>query len=122
MEILLVSWLSLAGSIASIVLAIVAIILGISARKESRANYESSQKTLAEVDKKAAVMEKAVTENFREILTTLTGTLQKIVDAQTPQKIPPEQQAIFALMAQNPELWGGFIRDAIAEGMKKSQK
>lgn len=63
--------------VASVVLAIFAIWLSKSAERESRANSEKTRDLLAEIDKRAAVTEKAVVESHQQLLNTVTGLLNQ---------------------------------------------
>ena len=69
---------SLITGVVSVVLAVFAIWLGRSAERESRANFEKTRDVLAEIDKRASVIEKTVTESQQHLLNTVTNLLNQI--------------------------------------------
>lgn len=81
---------SLVASIVSLVLAIVAINFSKTAEKDSRGNFERTQKmmlefydktkdVLAEIDKRATVTEKTVTDSQQQLLNTMTSLINETV-------------------------------------------
>ena len=104
-----VTWfevLSLLASLASLVLALVAIWFARATEKEARANYQRTKDVLGEIDKRAAVIETTVSESQRQLLDTMTNILNETV-------IPKKQdvgemlgaqliQALIPAMTQNP--------------------
>ena len=69
--------LSLLVGIASIVLAIVAIWLSNKLSSESRESLEKARQVLAEIDKRSTVMEEKVSENFSQLLRTVTDQVAR---------------------------------------------
>ena len=69
--------ISLTMGVTSIVLAVFAIWLGRSAERESRANFDKTKDLLAQIDKRAAVTEKAVAESHQQLLNTVTDLLNQ---------------------------------------------
>ena len=81
--------ITLVTGVASLILAIFAIWLGKSSERESRANFERTQNimreyyektkdVLAEIDKRAAVTEKTVTDSQQQLLDTVTNILKEM--------------------------------------------
>ena len=62
---------SLVVGFVSLVIAAIAMALGLLAQRESRSNYDRTKEVLAEIDKRAAVIEKTVTESERQLLETV---------------------------------------------------
>lgn len=78
------------------------------AAKESRENFEKTKDVLAEIDKKAAVIEKVVAENQRELL----DTVKKLA---LPEKPDFGEQVGLELMraaVQDPNMMNQFIEIA----------
>ena len=123
---------SLIIGVVSIVLAIFAIWLGRSAERESRANFDQTKDTmrdyydrtkevLAEIDKRAAVTEKTVTESQQQLLETVTNLLKQT--AVPPKTDPAEeaQQAFFQTMLQDPDK-GMQMIEKLAAFTQQSEK
>ena len=100
--------LSLITGVISLVLAGFAIWLGKSAERESRANFDRTQSmmadyydktkdVLAEIDKRAAVIEKTVAESHQQLLNTVTNLLSQIA---TPAKPDIGEQLGMEFMQQ----------------------
>ena len=88
-------WVSFIASLASLILALVAIWTSHQSAKEVRNNFERTQEVmssyqsktkevLAEIDKKSAVIEKTVSESQRELMTTMTRIINETI-------IPPKR-------------------------------
>lgn len=86
----LMDLVSLVSSIASLVLAIVAILAAKSSEKEVRNNFDKTQKmlieyenrmkeTLAEIDKKSAIIENTVSESQKDLMNTMTNIINETV-------------------------------------------
>ena len=86
----LINIISLISSIASLILAIVAIQAAKSSEKEVRDNFEKTQNmlieyesrmkaTLAEIDKKSAIIEKTVSESQKELMNTMTNIINETI-------------------------------------------
>ena len=106
----LVLWVSLVASIASIVLAGVAIWISASAVRESRDNYEKTKDVLSDIQKSAAVIETTVSANQQQLLETVTTILKETT---VPEKMSMEDQAgmmFLQAMIQNPESMGPMIQ------------
>ena len=113
--------ISLIVGVVSIVLAIVAIWMSRSAERESRANYERTKDVLAEIDKRASVIEKVVTENQKQLLDTVTSLLRETA---TPVKTDMGEQfglALMQTMLAEPEK-GGQIMQSLQPFIEMSQK
>ncbi len=78
------------SSIASLILAIVAINAAKNSEKEVRENFEKTQKVmseyqertkevLAEIDKKSAVIERTVSESQRQLMDTMTNIINETI-------------------------------------------
>lgn len=63
--------ISLIVGVVSVSIAIFAVVQASATAKESRDNFEKTRDVLAEIDKRAAVTEKIVAENQRELLDTV---------------------------------------------------
>ena len=75
---------SLVTGVSSVILAAFAIWFAKSAERESRANFDKTRDVLAEIDKRAAVTEKTVSDSHQQLLTTVTNLLnQTVVPAKT---------------------------------------
>ena len=90
-----VQFASLLTGASSIIIAIFAIWISKSAERESRSNYEKTKDVLAEIDKKAVIIERTVTDNQQQLLNTVTTILRETV---TPQKVDMEEQVGLAFM------------------------
>ena len=93
---------ALLGSGASLVLAIVTIFFARAIEKDTRSNFEETQQLLAEIDKRATVTEKTVTETQNKLLETMTSIINQTV-------IPPKEDlgdqmglAFMQMMMQDP--------------------
>jgi Na+-transporting NADH:ubiquinone oxidoreductase subunit NqrC len=73
---------SLVASIASIILAVVAILLSLSSEQRSQQNHFKTVELLAQVDKRAEITEKTVGEHFEKLM----GTVLDIVNTATTDK------------------------------------
>ena len=106
----ILAWVSLITGISSIVLAVVAIWISQSAERESRDNYQKTKDVLAEIDKKAAVIETTVSENQQQLLETVTTILKETT---VPEKVSMQDQAgmmFLQAMLQNPESMGSVLQ------------
>jgi len=111
-----ISWfeiVSLLTTLASLTLAIVAIWFARAAEKESRSNYEKTKDVLAEIDKRAEVIQTTVSDSQRQLMGTMTNILNETV-------IPKKQdmgemmaasflQAILPAIAEDPEKLGELV-------------
>ena len=91
--------LSLVVGIVAIVLAIVAIWLSTVSERRSSNNYERTKDVLAEVDKKAAVIEGSVNETQRKLVDAVTS----IVAPKEPTMEEKMMAAVFPAMLADPE-------------------
>lgn len=100
--------ISFLASITSLILAVVAIIAAKNSEKEVRANFERTQQVmadyqektkavLAEIDKRAAVIEQTVTESQRQLMNTMTNIINETV---IPKKIDLGEQVGLQFMQQ----------------------
>lgn len=69
--------INLIASISSLVLAVGAIIFSYKSSRESEDNFQKTKDVLAEVDKRAAVIEATVNNSQEHLLTTLTNILNE---------------------------------------------
>lgn len=126
---------SLIIGVVSIVLAFFAIWLGRSAERESRANYEQTKDTmhqyydrtkevLAEIDKRAAVIERTVTESQQQLLDTVTNLLKQTAVPPKNDAAEQAQQAVLQTMLQDPDKGMQMIEmlSAIGEKSEKQQR
>ena len=90
--------LSLVVGIVSIVLAIVAIWLSTVSERRSSNNYERTKDVLAEVDKKAAVIEGSVNETRKKLVDAVTS----IVAPKEPTMEEKMMAAVFPAMLADP--------------------
>ena len=76
-----------------------------SAARESRANYDKTKDVLGQIDKKAEVIEKVVSDNQRELL----DTVKKLA---IPEKLDPGEaigMEFFKAMIQDPDKFNNMI-------------
>ena len=87
--------ISFLASVTSLILAIVAIAAAKNSEREVRANFEKTQRVmaeyqdktkdvLAEIDKRAAVIERTVTESQRHLMDTMTNNINETVIPKKP--------------------------------------
>ena len=115
----------------SVFISAFAIWLGMSSRRDSKANFDGTKdlmhsydtrnrEVLAEIDKKAAVTERTVTESHQKLLETVTSLLSKTVVA---DKGNPEQQLIMQQLLQaalaDPALMKEFLEMAKSQNENK---
>ena len=116
--------ISLISSIASLILAIVAIQAAKSSEKEVRDNFEKTQKmlteyesriktTLAEIDKKSAIIEKTVSESQKELMNTMTNIINETI---IPKKQDMGEQ--FAAMFMNQLISNPQEANSIIDALK----
>lgn len=114
--------LSLVVGIVSIVLAIISMVASKKAEEQSFHNYEKTQALLAEIDKKAAVIDSVVQRNQEQMMNTLTNIVNEAV---IPKKRNYGEeigaQFILGLLSGNPESAQNSISTlgALAELMEK---
>ena len=100
--------ISFLASVTSLILAIVAIAAAKNSEREVRANFEKTQRVmaeyqdktkdvLAEIDKRAAVIERTVTESQRHLMDTMTNIINETV---IPKKPDAGEQMGLQLMQQ----------------------
>lgn len=100
--------ISLIASLASLILAIVAIQAAKSSEKEVRDNFQRTQEmlkefeirnkeTLADIDKKSAIIEKTVSDSQQKLMDTLTNILNETV---IPKKVDAKEQFVMQVMQQ----------------------
>lgn len=129
--------ISFIASIASLILAVVAIWASKSAEREVRENFEKTQKVmseyqertkevLAEIDKRAAVIERTVSESQRQLMDTMTNIINETV---LPKKVDVGEQIgmqFFQQMLSNPqkagEMMGGLEQLMRMVEAQESQK
>ena len=125
---------SFIASIASLILAIVAINAAKTSEKEVRENFEKTQKVmseyqertkevLAEIDKKSAIIERTVSESQKQLMDTMTNIINETV---IPKKKDMGEEFGMQLMTQlmtNPNQANDMM-DALKPLMEmaKSQK
>lgn len=104
----LMNFVSLISGIVSVVLAVVAIQAAKTSEKEVRDNFEKTQKmlieyeskmkaTLAEIDKKSAIIEKTVSESQKDLMNTMTNIINETV---IPKKQDMGEQFAAMFMSQ----------------------
>ena len=100
--------------VVSVVLAVFAIWLAKSSERESQANFERTQNTmrdyyektkdvLAEIDKRATVTERSVTDSQRQLLDTVTNLLNETVVPAKPDFGQQVGLEFFQRMIQEPD-------------------
>lgn len=120
----LINFVSLISGIVSVVLAIVAIQAAKVSEKEVRDNFEKTQKmlieyesrmkaTLAEIDKKSAIIEKTVSESQKDLMNTMTNIINETV---IPKKQDMGEQ--FAAMFMSQLLSNPHEANSIVDAMK----
>lgn len=120
----LTNFVSLISGIVSVVLAIVAIQAAKVSEKEVRDNFEKTQKmlieyesrmkaTLAEIDKKSAIIEKTVSESQKDLMNTMTNIINETV---IPKKQDMGEQ--FAAMFMSQLLSNPHEANSIVDAMK----
>lgn len=120
----LINIVSLISGIVSVVLAIVAIQAAKVSEKEVRDNFEKTQKmlieyesrmkaTLAEIDKKSAIIEKTVSESQKDLMNTMTNIINETV---IPKKQDMGEQ--FAAMFMSQLLSNPHEANSIVDAMK----
>ena len=107
--------LSLTASAFSIALAIFAIWLSFQQRKESQNNYENTKSVLSEVEKAMAKTEMLVSDNFQNLLKSMTEQQNKMLESLKPRPTTEEKYAeMFANLAQDDPDKLNAVADAIA--------
>lgn len=120
----LMNFISLISGIVSVVLAVVAIQAAKTSEKEVRDNFEKTQKmlieyesrmkaTLAEIDKKSAIIEKTVSESQKDLMNTMTNIINETV---IPKKQDMGEQ--FAAMFMSQLLSNPHEANSIVDAMK----
>ena len=100
--------------VASVVLAVFAIWLGKASERESRANFERTQnamreyndktkEVLAEIDKRAAVIEKTVTDSQQQLLDTVTNIVKETAVPTKPDLGEQMAAQFFQIMMTDPD-------------------
>ena len=90
LDLTIVEVFSLLSSVASLVLAVVAILMARSSERDSRANFDRTQEimnqqydrtkdVLSEIDKRASIVERTVSDSQTKMLTTLTTIINETV-------------------------------------------
>ena len=108
---------SFMASIASLVLAVVAIFLARSSAKESRDNYEKTKDVLAKINTRSAVIETTVHKSQDQLMATVTKIIDEIV---IPKKEDPKQAMLLKLMTENPQMQE-MAMAFMKENLKKRQ-
>jgi len=114
----MITIISFAVGIASIVLAIVAMISAKTSEKASQENFEKTQKmmneiydktkdALAQIDKKSEVIENVVQRNQEQLMNTVTNLLNEVVIPKTPDNNSEMGlallQSVMSSIQQNPD-------------------
>ena len=100
--------------VVSVILAVFAILSAKSSERDSRANFERTQNimrdyydktkdVLAEIDKRAAVTEKTVTDSQQQLLDTVTNLLNETVAPQKPDLGEQMATQFFQVMMTDPD-------------------
>ncbi len=113
--------ISLITGFLSVILAGFAFWLSKSAERESRDNFNKTRDLLAEIDKRAAVTERTVTESHQQLLNTVTNLLNQTA---VPAKADLGDQfgaAFIQTMLQKPEQAGKMI-EALQPLIELSEK
>ena len=92
--------LSIVVAVVSMVLAAVAIGVSLWAAKESRYNYDRTKDVLTEIDKKASLIEKVITDSHKQLLDVATAK---------PDAGEQFAAAFLPMMMQDPKKAGEFI-------------
>lgn len=120
----LMNFVSLVSGVVSVVLAVVAIQAAKTSEKEVRDNFEKTQQmlieyesrmkaTLAEIDKKSAIIEKTVSESQKDLMNTMTNIINETI---IPKKQDMEEQ--FAVMFMNQLFSNPHEANSIVDAMK----
>ncbi|WP_420591698.1 hypothetical protein [Bacterioplanoides sp.] len=97
------------ASVASLILAVVAIISSKASEKEARENYEKTKDVLAEIDKRAAVIERTVSDSQQKLMETMTNIINETV---IPKKADMGEEIGMQFMQQlfsNPQQAGDMM-------------
>jgi hypothetical protein len=121
----MLSWISLISGIASLVLAIVAIWFSRNVELQTRNNFTKTQEVmeqqhaktkevLSEIDKRAAIMEKAITESQEKLLSTVTNIINEVVIPKHPDMGTQIGMMIIDHILKNPDSSEALIKSITA--------
>lgn len=113
--------ISFLASVTSLILAIVAIAAAKNSEREVRANFEKTQRVmaeyqdktkdvLAEIDKRAAVIERTVTESQRHLMDTMTNIINETVIPKKPDAGEQMGLQFMQQMLANPDQAGESMK------------
>jgi len=96
------STVSLIASCASLALAVFTIWFARATERENRENYQRSRDVLAEIDKRATVTERTVTDAQKQLLDTFTALLNKSITPDKPDMGEQFGMAFMQMMMDDP--------------------
>lgn len=91
------------ASIASLILAVVAIIQSKVSEKEARDNYEKTKDVLAEIDKRASIIERTVSDSQHKLMETMTNIINETVIPKKDDMGEKFGMMFMQQMMENPE-------------------
>jgi hypothetical protein len=102
---------SIAASLVSIILAIVAIWFADKQRRESQVNADSARAALAEINTIVGKVETLVSENFQNLLTNTTAQQAKMIEAALTPRLTKDEMVmqLFIKLADEPEKLGAMM-------------
>ena len=121
----ILSWISLISGISSVILAVIAILFARSAETQTTNNFIKTQEVmeqqhsktkdvLNEIDKRAAIMEKTVTESQEKLLTTITKIIDEVVIPKRPQIGEQFAMLLLQQLIKDPETAEKIIKSMTA--------
>lgn len=114
----LLEFVSIASGIASFVLAITAIYLSVSNRKETKNNLDKATEVLNEVERKSKNIEEAVKEANNKMLEHII----KLSEKGTEMKPHEAMEAIKAMAELKKLGLGDFLKEALKRGIQEKGK
>lgn len=95
---------SIAAALFSITLAIFAIWMSFQQRRESQENYDNTKTVLSEIEKVMEKTEMLVSDNFQNLLKSITDQQNRLVESLAPKPSAQDRYVdLFVKMADDPE-------------------
>ena len=109
---------SLVSSITSIVLAVVAIVLSILSDRRSAETHAKTMEALQAIDKRSAITESTVGENFQQMMKTVLSIVQSATADKEVQKAELEAKSAESAAETQRQLFG-MLSEVIKSGDKE---
>jgi hypothetical protein len=109
---------SIVASISSIVLAVVAIVLSVLSDRRSAESHGKTMEALQAIDKRSAITENTVGENFQQMMKTVLSIVQSATADKEVQKAELEAKSAETAAQTQRQLFG-MLEEVIKSGDKE---